>query len=304
MITVSLMGGLGNQMFQYAAGKALAERHGVGLALDLSGFRDDALRSFLLDRLCVPEASSVNLSTAGGEKPANHFRRSVWRNRVDRVLARAGLPQLAASTDDYREPHFHFDPAFEMLGPQASLYGYFQSERYFISIADGLRDWFLPREPLGEAAACVRARIGASPLPISVHVRRGDYLKPGTAEVHGILGEAYYRKALDRLESAIGHEAELFVFSDDPAAAEQVLSFVPRSRLVHVHGDPARPWEDMALMSHCRHHVIANSSFSWWGAWLNRAPDKIVVAPRAWFTPNELSKMSTIDLYPSGWLPV
>jgi hypothetical protein len=303
MITVSLIGGLGNQMFQYAAGKALAERHGVDLALDLSGFRDYALRSFLLDRLRVPEASS-DASAAGGEKAANRFRRALWRQRVDRVLARAGLPQLAPSVDEYREPHFHFDPAFETLGPQASLYGYFQSERYFVSIADGLRDWFLPREPFGEAAAGVLARIRDAVLPISVHVRRGDYLKPATAEVHGILGESYYRQALEHLESAIGHEAELFVFSDDPAAAEQVLGFVPRSRLVHVRGDPARPWEDMALMSHCRHHVIANSSFSWWGAWLNRAPDKIVIAPRAWFTPNELSKTRTVDLYPTGWLPV
>jgi Glycosyl transferase family 11 len=162
----------------------------------------------------------------------------------------------------------------------------------------------MPREPFGEAAASTLAHIKAARLPVSVHVRRGDYLKPGTAEVHGILGEPYYRNALGRLDDAIGHDAELFVFSDDPAAAEQVLSFVPRSRLVHVRGDPARPWEDMALMSHCRHHVTANSSFSWWGAWLNRAPDKIVIAPQAWFTPNQLMTMSTTDLYPSGWLPV
>ncbi len=112
-------------------------------------------------------------------------------------------------------------------------------------------------------------RIETSRLPVSVHVRRGDYLKPGTHEVHGILGESYYRQVFDRLESMIGQEAELFIFSDDPAAAEQVLGFIPGSRLNHVRGDPERPWEDMALMARCRHHVIANSSFSWWGAWLN-----------------------------------
>jgi hypothetical protein len=302
MITVSVIGGLGNQMFQYAAGKALAERHGVGLALDLSGFQDYALRSFLLNRLSVPEATSTEASAAGHEKLASNVRGALWRQRIGRVLARAGLPQLAA--DRYQEPHFHFDPAFETLGPQASLYGYFQSERYFTSIADRLREWFMPREPLGETAARVHARIAASPLPVSVHVRRGDYLKPGTAEVHGIVGEPYYHQALDRLASAIGRDAELFVFSDDPAAAEQVLGFVPRSRLVHVRGDPERPWEDMALMSLCRHHVIANSSFSWWGAWLNRAPNKIVIAPRAWFTPDKLRKTNTADLYPPGWLLV
>jgi Glycosyl transferase family 11 len=82
------------------------------------------------------------------------------------------------------------------------------------------------------------------------------------------------------------------------------LSFVPKSQLVHVRGDPERPWEDMALMARCRHHVIANSSFSWWGAWLNPSSDKLVVAPRAWFAPTELSKRNTGDLYPPGWILV
>jgi hypothetical protein len=304
MITVSLIGGLGNQMFQYAAGKALAERHGVGLALDLSGFQNDVLRSFLLDRLCVPAADLASVRLAGVEKPASHFVRSLWLQRIDRVLSLAGLPKLAPSPDQYREPHFHYDPAFETLGSQTSLFGYFQSERYFASIAESLRGWLSPREPLGEAAAAALARIEASRLPISVHVRRGDYLNRGTAEFHGIVDEPYYREALARLEAEVGGETELFVFSDDAAAAEQVLHFVPRSRLIHVRGDPQRPWEDMALMARCRHHVIANSSFSWWGAWLNRSTDKIVVAPRAWFAAEVLKKRSTADLYPPDWLLV
>jgi Glycosyl transferase family 11 len=303
MITVSLIGGLGNQMFQYAAGKALAERHGVPLALDISGFRDYALRPFLLDRLLVPEAIAA-VQTEPAEKPGINFRRAKCKARIDRLLGKAGLPKRASLPNEYREPHFHYDPAFEALGPGISLFGYFQSERYFISIAGNLRDWFSPREPLGDAAAAALERIEASHLPVSVHVRRGDYLKPGTHEVHGILGESFYRQVFDRLERMIGHEAEFFIFSDDPAAAEQVLSFIPGSRLNHVRGDPERPWEDMALMAHCRHHVIANSSFSWWGAWLNSSPDKIVVAPRAWFVSTELSKRNTKDLYPAGWILV
>jgi hypothetical protein len=302
VITVSLIGGLGNQMFQYAAGKALAERHGVGLALDLSGFRNYALRSFLLDHLCVPEADLASVHPASAEKPANYFVRSLWKRRIDRVLGRAGLPKLAASTKHYREPHFHYDPAFEGLGPQTSLFGYFQSERYFISIAETLRDWLLPCEPFGAAAAEVLGRIEASRLPVSVHVRRGDYLNPGTAEFHGIMGERYYRRAIDRIAAALGEGMDFFVFSDDAVAAEQVLNFVPTSRLIHVRGDPERPWEDMALMARCRHHVIANSSFSWWGAWLNRSLDKVVVAPRDWFAPSEPKKQNTADLYPPGWI--
>jgi hypothetical protein len=304
VIVVSLNGGLGNQMFQYAAGKALAERHGVELALDLGGFRKHALRSFLLHRLRVPEAEPAVAAECGVEKPPTRFVRGLWQQRIYRVLGRVGLPRVALSANSYYEPFFHHDAAFEALGPQTSLFGYFQSERYFASIAKPLRDWFSPREPFAEAASGVLARIEGSRLPISVHVRRGDYLNRRTAGIHGILGESYYSKAVGRLECAVGQEAELFVFSDDPAAAEQVLNFLPKSRLIHVCGDPARPWEDMALMARCRHHVIANSSFSWWGAWLNRAPDKIVIAPRAWFTPSVLRKRNTADLYPPGWLVV
>jgi hypothetical protein len=303
VITVSLIGGLGNQMFQYAAGKALAERHGVPLALDISGFRNYALRPFLLDRLLVPEAiASVQAEPA--ERREENFTRAKWKARIDRLLGKARLPKLASSPNEYREPHFHYDPAFEMLGPKVSLFGYFQSERYFNSIAESLRNWLSPREPLGEAAAVALKRIETSRLPVSVHVRRGDYLKPGTHEVHGILGETFYRQAFDRLEGMIGRDAEIFIFSDDPAAAEQVLGFIPGSRLNHVRGDPERPWEDMALMARCRHHVIANSSFSWWGAWLDPSPDKIVVAPRAWFAATELNKRNTGDLYPAGWILV
>jgi len=304
VITVSLIGGLGNQMFQYAAGKALAVRHGVPLELDLSGFRNYALRSFLLDRLSVPEAGLARASEANGEKTPRHFTRSLWKQRVDRALARAGLPKLAAHAGQYREPHFHYDPAFETLGPKTSLFGYFQSERYFSPIAEILRKYFSPREPLGTDSADTLRWIERCPLPVSVHIRRGDYLKPGTAEFHGILGEPYYREALGHIEARLGETAEFFVFSDDPAAAEQVLNFMPASRLTHVRGDPERPWEDMALMARCQHHVIANSSFSWWGAWLNCSPDKIVVAPRNWFAPAEVKKVKTADLYPSGWVLV
>jgi hypothetical protein len=306
VITVSLFGGLGNQMFQYAAGKALAERHGVRLALDLSGFRRYSERPFLLDRLSVSES----YFETGPEKSANRFVlnnpfvRGLWKARIDRLLDRARLPKPTVVLGQYCEPHFHYDPAFELLGPKASLFGYFQSERYFSSIAEVLRDCFALRWSLGAEAAGTCARIETCRSGVSMHIRRGDYLNPGIAETHGILGEAYYREAIDRMETTLGHKPDFFVFSDDPVAAERLLSFMPVARLHFVRGDPERPWEDMALMARCRHHVIANSTFSWWGAWLNRSPDKIVVAPRSWFAPAELKKLSTADLYPPGWILV
>jgi glycosyl transferase family 11 len=304
MISVSLIGGLGNQLFQYAAGKALAERHGVSLALDLSGFpRDEEKRTFLLDRLRVPEADLSNASEVGAAKPANNYVRSLWKQRLDRLLGRAGLPKLAPSADDYREPHFQYDPAFEKLGSQTTLFGFFQSERYFSAIAGPLCDLFQPRDPLGPEARSVADRIAAAEVPVSVHIRRGDFVKnPARVRFHGWLDDAYYRRALKVLHGLVKPEMTFFVFSDDAAAAEAVLDFVPAASLVHVRGDPDRPWEDLALMARCRHHVVANSSFSWWGAWLNPSPDKVVIVPRAWFTIEALRGQNTCDLWPADWI--
>ena len=299
MIRVSLFGGLGNQMFQYAAGKALAKRHGVELALDLSGFRVDRLRSFMLNTLRVPEAASDLPAVEAG-----YFFRARRRQRIERALGRVGLPKLPSFSDGYLEPHFHYDPAFANLGARTQLFGYFQSERYFSPIAEEICGYFQPREPLGLIAAEVAREISQSVLPVSVHVRRGDYVQAATAAVHGVLDEEYYRKALVDIERRLGSRPRLFVFSDDLDAATRVLNFVPQEHVVYVRSDPERPWDDMMLISKCRHHVIANRSFSWWGAWLNRAADKIVVAPRAWFTEKGLQTRDTRDIYPTGWVQI
>lgn len=304
MIRVSLFGGLGNQMFQYAAGKALARRHGVELGFDLGGFQIDRLRGFLLNRLQIPEAMREREESSNQVGATGYFFRALRRQRVERVMAMIGLPGLRSSPNNYREPHFHFDPAFETLGPDTELFGYFQSERYFSAIADDIRFCLQPREPFGMEARITADRIAESELPVSVHIRRGDYVWAATAAVHGLLDEAYYRKALAQVEDRIGRSPNLFVFSDDHTAAAQVLHFVPPERITYVQGDPDRPWEDLALMARCRHHIIANSSFSWWGAWLNRSPKKIVVAPSAWFTPATLCQRNVCDLYPLDWILV
>jgi hypothetical protein len=301
VITVTILGGLGNQMFQYAAAKALACRHGVEVVLDSSAFETYALRSFLLDRMQIPEAAVGAGKRSVGESLRVKSVASV--RRLHRVPIKLGWAKPKVSPGTYSEPHFHFDPAFFALGNNISLNGYFQSERYFSEVADLLRDFFQPREPLGAEAQSIADRIAAAETSVSVHIRRGDYVKNAeTARVHGSLDAAYYRKALMILQGALKSEITIFVFSDDATAAEAVLDFIPAANLVHVRGDPDRPWEDMALMARCHHHVIANSSFSWWGAWLNPSSDKIVIAPRTWFTPGELRLRNTCDLHPPAWI--
>ena len=298
-----MLGGLGNQMFQYAAAKSLAVRHGVPVVFDLTGYRSDRLRNFLLDQLQVPEAASkanmVEVSPASARRVA--FLR--WRNRFERVARRLGLPPLPRLKASYAQPGYCFDPGFYDQGPTVALLGFFQSERYFSGITDMIRAHFQPREALSDDAQVIADRIANSAMAVSVHVRRGDYVNSETtARFHGALGTAYYEQALRVLQPMLDRPATFFVFSDDPEEAKQALRFVPQASLVHVRGDPQRPWEDLALMARCHHHVIANSSFSWWGAWLNPSVEKIVVAPRRWFSVESLRQYNTCDLYPEGWI--
>lgn len=200
--------------------------------------------------------------------------------------------------DVYIEPHFHFDPRFDELEPPIYLHGYLQSHRYFAGLEDEIRSLFTLRDPLSPGAAALCAELEALPCPAAIHVRRGDYV--GHA-LHGTLGWEYYRRAIEILDAATDSAATYFVFSDDAAQARELLGDVDRVRFVDV---STSAHEDLLLMSRCRHAIVANSSFSWWAAWLNPNPEKRVVAPSAWFAP-ELSRTRDLaDLIPAAWTVV
>jgi hypothetical protein len=299
MITVEIVGGLGNQMFQYAAALALARRNNAPLQIDASGYRLYRMRSFQLDKLSIPAEYLPKDHT----EPLLPARPSPTLDLAERVLRGLGRTVRLPRKGVYREPHFHVDRRFFQLKPPIALHGYFQSERYFGSVPDELRRHFRPASPLAPEAARVAEMIERAPAPISVHVRRGDYVTaPDVARVHGALDAAYYRRAIDILATRRDENFTVFLFSDEPDAAADLLGFLPADKLVAVRADPARPWDGMALMARCRHHVVANSSFSWWGAWLDPKPEKMVVAPRAWFTPEVLRSNNTCDLYPQQWI--
>jgi hypothetical protein len=299
VIVAHLVGGLGNQMFQYAAALALARRHGASLRVDASGFLLYRMRSFQLDKLTIPPEYLPSEHT----KPLLPARPSAILDLAERVLRKLGRSVSFSRKGIYREPHFHVDQRFFSLKPPVALHGYFQSERYFASVADELRRHFRPALQFAPDAAEVAEMIERARCPISVHVRRGDYVTgPDAARTHGTLDAAYYRRAMDILAARHDGNFTVFLFSDAPDEAAGLLGFLPADKLVVVRGDPARPWDGMALMSRCHHHVIANSSFSWWGAWLDARSDKTVIAPRAWFTPDRLRMNNTRDLYPPQWI--
>lgn len=289
-VTVRLIGGLGNQMFQYAAGVGLARSAKAELKLDVSGYASYATWPYLLDRLCVPQ----NLARSPSRWPVGT---SVLARTLRRVTGGGiGVGRV------YREPHFHVDDGFFTLEPPVTIDGYFQSPRYFAHVADEVRDAFQLREAMGTAGLRVADLIRRAGSPVAVHVRRGDYVKGAGEGVYADLGEEYYAAAIDTIKGLLRPERpSFFAFSDDPGYAQELLSPLADDITI-VRGDPTRPYEDLHLMAMCRHNIIANSTFGWWGAWLNEHPDAITVAPSRWFSAERSTEYLTRDLFPSRWL--
>lgn len=292
VVVARLIGGLGNQMFQYAAGRALALRCGAELRIDISGFAIYQRRRYELDTLRIKTSVATKRDLAQFGLPLKAPSRF-----MERVQRRLGiLPKLSARSV-YHEPHFHFDPGVLKLLPPVYLDGYWQSEKYFADQAAVLRQELTPAMPLDPENAVIAERIDATNA-VSLHVRRGDYAHdPATNRFHGTCSVEYYGRAVDYMMGRVP-EPHLFVFSDDWEWASGNLHFDVPTTFVHANSAD-RGFSDMQLMSRCRHHILANSSFSWWGAWLNPSQDKVVIAPKCWFNDRGAD---TRDLIPESWI--
>lgn len=269
MIISHIIGGLGNQMFQYALGKALALRSRKNLKLDIRGFENYALREYALDAFQIDNqvASKEDITT----------------------IKRNGLI--------YNERHFHFDPNIFTLNKSAYLKGYWQSEKYFIEYRDILLKEFEPQKKPSFQTNQYRELIQTF-NSVSLHIRRGDYVSnPTTNSFHGTCGLDYYQNAVSLIENRIVNP-HFFIFSDDIDWAKKNLGFIKNITFIELSKD-IPDYEEMLLMSQCKHNIIANSSFSWWGAWLNQNPYKIVIAPEIWFLDQSLN---TKDLIPETWI--
>jgi Glycosyl transferase family 11 len=300
-VVACIFGGLGNQMFQYAAGRALALKTGSRLILDATGFTlSKVRRGYALDGYALAAETRFDGYRYPPRQSAVRFparQRPQWFERAVQV-ARARIPiSFAARKGDFSvfaEDSFDFDPGFWLCGPRTYLVGYWQSERYFKEIADVIRrELTYPRTP-DEANARWLARIRACNA-VCVHVRRGDYLMPAHFGYHGLCSAGYYRRALRLIRERVANP-QFFIFSDDwpwcreHLAGEDVV-IVDANKI-----DAAQ--DELRLMAACRHHVIANSSLSWWAAWLATTDDQIVVAPTPWFT----HRLQTPDLFPAHWV--
>ena len=280
MITTRLHGRLGNQMFQYAAARALAHRLGCGVALDGRGaeLRGEGVLTRVFD---LPLSAAPKLPPLKQQAP---LRYGLWRG-------------LGLAPRFRRERGLGYNTAFGTWEDGCYLHGYWQSERYFEEISDLIRADFTFPDFSNHQNAEMAARIMGDNA-ISLHVRRGDYV---ALSAHVLCDQAYYEAALTRLLEGLPQDAPtVYVFSDDPDWAKANLPLPCKKVVVDFNG-PDTDFEDMRLMSLCRHNIIGNSSFSWWAAWLNANPQKRVAGPANWFGD---PKLSNPDILPSQWLKV
>lgn len=194
------------------------------------------------------------------------------------------------NTSDIHESGFHYTPILLNEGNK-NLVGYLQSERYFIKYKEEVMQYFKLKD---EHRDYIRNKYGpllAHSNTCSVHVRRTDYLK--LQQHHPVLSLDYYKEAMNKFPDAL-----FLIFSDDIAWCKDNLKF---DNTQFIEGE--NPIVDMYLMSMCKNNIIANSSFSWWSAWMNGTPDKKVIAPKAWFGP-AYRDMSTNDLLPETWIKI
>lgn len=279
MIITRLHGRLGNQMFQYAAARALADRLGTQVALDTRGAvqRGEGVLTRVFN-LPVMQPDSL--------PPVRHdgiLRYALWRL--------AGQSPLFC-----REKGLGYNPAFETFKDDSYLHGYWQSERYFAAIKNAIRQDFSFPEFSNTQNAEMADQIGNT-VSVAMHIRRGDYLTLGA---HVLCDQAYYDAALARVTEALDGTPTVFVFSDDPAWAKDNLP-LPCPKIVVDFNGSETDYEDMRLMSLCQHNIIGNSSFSWWGAWLNANPQKRIAGPAHWFGD---PKLVNPDILPDHWMKI
>lgn len=287
MIIVQLLGGLGNQMFQYALGRRLSIDRQTTLKLDTSSFQRDTLRKFHLNHFEIHAEiattdESLRFSSQRIDQRLKRLTEKLTRPYFDRRLVYERTPA--------------FDPHILRVKNDVYLRGYWQNEQYFAPIQSEIRSEFTLRTS-PPAASLELVRRMADVNSVSLHIRRGDYASnPITNQHHGLLPLRYYEAAVDLIASKVSRP-HFYVFSDDLDWANDHLRLGFETIFVDINGaDQAH--EDLRLMSMCHHHIIANSSFSWWGAWLSQYPDQCVIAPSKWLADPVINACYTL---PSRW---
>ncbi|NTW33494.1 MAG: alpha-1,2-fucosyltransferase [Bacteroidetes bacterium] len=298
MIIVSIFGGLGNQMFQYALGRHLSYMLKTDLKFDTSfnfirtDFNIEDI-PFIFDIFDVKGelATESEIKKLKGEGLKRIYNSLYWRWQYLKPFHKQHL---------IKERFFHFDADIFKCSKNTYLHGYWQSEKYFKGIKNLIIEDFQIKKPIELNNFEIANRIN-SEESVSIHLRGRDYIKKEEInKIYFTCDESYYERCIKTISEKI-QKPHFFIFSDDPEWAKSFLKIDYPFTFVEGNSWNKTNYEDFRLMSMCKHNIIANSSYSWWAAWLNQNPNKIVIAPQKWF--NDKS-FNASDLIPEEWIKI
>ena len=279
-IRVKLTGGLGNQMFQFAAGYSIAKKNNVRLSLDLRRFnRRQDHNGFELQKV-FDIYSKVDFLN----NPVN----------FGLINFKEILNNIDITFHNFKEPHFHYTNKILDIPQHSILNGYWQSELYFEDYTQEIRKILSFSKQLDKKNSLIANEINQN-NSISIHVRRGNYLLKTNIN-HNVDLKEYYLNAIEET-SILFNNPKYFIFTDDPLWVAKNFTLNYSFTVVDINRGKDS-FYDMHLMSLCKCNIIANSSFSWWGAWLNNKEDKIIYAPKNWFIDKSIC---TDNLIPNSW---
>jgi len=260
MIISKISGGLGNQMFQYAMAKSISIKTNDTFKLDISFYPKQTLRKYELNLFNIEE----NIA-----KP---------ENIITKIFRKIGLN----FNNYYIEKEIcNFDSNVFAYKDNIILDGYWQNEEYFRNIKNEIIKDFIPKNDISNEAKLYLKQIQEIENSVSIHIRRGDYVQDSTTNInHGICSIEYYKKSISYIENKL-ENITYFIFSDDIAWCKENFDFIENKIFIE---NTKSAMDDLELMKNCHHNIIANSTFSWWGAWLGDYKDKIVIVPQIWFT--------------------
>ena len=290
MIVVELSGGLGNQMFQYTYGVFLSEKLNCGLVIDKNFLEyypigsKNTKRYFELKHFHISSGKRLSsgyiLSSLLGFKLFYHINRFLYLKRKELTILRE---EQLNDTDKLKSNYY--------------IIGHFQSYRYFGSVREKLFKEFRFNGKFDKDNASMMGCIEIADS-VSLHVRRGDYLRKNNLTKHGVLDVSYYQEAIEYISNRV-ESPHFFIFSDDLSWVKDNINFKDSNMTFVDINRGSDSFKDLILMRNCKHNIIANSSFSWWGASLNENKGKIVIAPQNWFVKD--SGYLDNELIPKEW---
>lgn len=295
MIIVKLMGGLGNQMFQYAFAKNLAVKNNTSLKVDLSFLLDRTPRENFVFRdydldifdLEIARVSEEELSGLLNPPSLSRFKRLFSSKQQSPYLL-------------IKEKQFNFDPSTIVTNDNVYLEGYWQTEKYFSNISNEIRKDFSFKHPLSREEYLFNRQI-ESTNSVCVNFRRADFVHlKNSAETHGATEMSYYENAIEVMAQKV-ENPHFFIFSDDIEWCMENVKINFRTTFVSHFFKGFKFSSYLQLMKNCKHFIIPNSTFAWWAAWLSMNENKIVIAPKRWFNDDTLQNQ-TNDIIPDNWI--